>query len=121
LGTSHPDRNNDNKWQIVTHVPAGTPIPHTSEWRDFCKINESRQSLFSIYEATVSAPDEKERDRDYRLVHDQYHDHGQVRPEKYGLQSRIVIDEKHLCYIEIREPENSSMGVVRYPFKVDFK
>lgn len=121
LGTSHYKDANDKKGFITTYIKAGTPIPFTSEWEESYKLGASERTRFGIYEANISFPDEQQVNRDYRLVHDHYHDHGQLRPVGYRLESRIVIDEKHLSYLEVREPDNPSAGTVRYKFDIDFK
>lgn len=112
---------NDKKGFIRTYVPAGTQIPVTSEWMPGYKLTASDKTHFGIYEAKISSPDTNNIARDYQYVHDHNHRHGQERPVGYKTLSRIVIDEKHLAYLEVQEPDNPSMGIVRYPFTIDFE
>ena len=112
---------NDKDGYIVTYVKMGTPIPYTSPWVDGKKLTSSQCTHFGIYEAKTSSPDRMFPKRDYQLVHSHLHDHGVVRPIGFKTQSRIVIDEKHLAYLEVIEPDNPSKPVVRYPFSIDFE
>ena len=121
IGSDFYKDSDDKTGFIVTYVKAGTPIPYTSPWVDSFKLSSSRYTRFGIYEAKNSSPDEQKIASDYQLVHFHKHDHGQERPIGYRAQSRIVIDERHLSYLEIREPDNPSKAPVRYPFTVDFK
>lgn len=112
---------NDKSGYITTYIKAGTPIPYTSDWVDGFKLGESQFTRYTIYEAKTSSPDENNVERDYQFVHNHMHDHGMVRPVGFKTQSRIIIDEKHLAYLEVIEPENPSKPAVKYPFTVDFK
>ena len=112
---------NDKTGYIITYVKAGTPIPYTSPWVDGYKLTESRYTHFGIFEARVSSPDTQNIKRDYQQVHSHDYDNGQVRPIGYKTRSRIVIDEKHLAYLEIIEPDNPTKPATKIQFTVDFK
>ena len=111
----------DNKGHITNYINAGTQIPYASEWQHFRKLGRGRYTLFSIYEADVSSPNRYEPNRDYRLVHSHEYDHGMERPKGYEIESRIVIDERHISYLEVREPKNPNKEIDRCQFTVDFE
>ncbi len=121
IGSDFYDDQNDKKGHITTYIKAGTPIPCKSEWINAYKLKASQYTRFGIYEAKTSSPNEKEIQRDYQLVHNHRHDHGVERPIDFQTQSRIVIDDKHLAYLEVREPTNPSKPIVKYPFTIDFQ
>lgn len=121
IGGIFYNSNSDDKGHIATYLKAGTPIPCTSQWVNGYKLTASTKTRFGIYEARTSSPDAYNVARDYQFVHKHDHDHGVVRPVDYRTRSRVVIDEKHLAYLEVVEPDNPSMAPIRYPFTVDFE
>lgn len=109
----------DKKGYITTYIPSGTPIPYASQWVTSTKLGESQHTRFCVFEATNSTPDVNEVQRDYAVACDRRHDHGRIRPKGYETKTRIVIDEKHLTYLEVVEPANTAMGVKTYSFSVE--
>jgi molecular chaperone DnaK (HSP70) len=109
----------DENGYISVYVPAGTPIPFTSEYTNSSKLGASEFSRFTVYEATKSSPDVNSVARDFRVVCDIRHNHGVERPKGFRNQTRIIIDDRHLANLEVRERDNPSSIAKQYPFSVE--
>ena len=89
------------KLYISTVIPAGTPIPYTSEYEFSHNASDGiRYALFAVHEAKVSKPNCDNIDTDYTEIMKIDVDHGKEMPKGTQTKSRLIVDNKGVLTIE---------------------
>lgn len=108
LGIRLYHRNTDDLFVDVM-IPAGSPLPFTSE----NNISETRaedqmQSFFVVMEGRFDNPDPEEIDTDFRRIVSVSLDFGRKVPKGTECASRLIVDKNGLLTIEAREADDSA-------------
>ena len=108
LGIRLYHRNTDDLFVDVM-IPAGSPLPFTSE----DNISETRaedqmQSFFVVMEGRFDNPDPEEIDTDFRRIVSVSLDFGRKVPKGTECASRLIVDKNGLLTIEAREADDSA-------------
>jgi hypothetical protein len=90
-------------------IPQGTPIPYTSRELAGYTVYDTQSSLdFSLREATVTDPDRREPDRDYKKVIPFTYDLKRTPKEagtpNLGAICQVTIDENNIVHLRAWEP-----------------
>ena len=117
IGVRYVNGAEDKKGHIKTFIPAGTPIPFTSEGVSSYTVLEGQYSDFSVFESKGQNPDANEVARDYNKIMDNSYDHGRIVPVDTESVTRLIIDKNGLLHIEVRDPKDPN----KKPYKNNTK
>ena len=97
----------DYKGYISTYIPAGTPIPYETDFRESLTILEKqRYADFEVNEAKIAYPDPENIFEDYTQIMQVQVDYEREVPKGTRSESRLCIDKLGVLTIEARDAEH---------------